>query len=303
MNRQLTLGIVPAVLFVGLVAPVIVFWSDLPDPIAVHWGLDGRPDGSLARIGLLLLLGGIYLAMWAAVWRVSTRAPFDMPSFAAGLVGVGGLLVAVSWISVLANRDAADWTAAGDFTGLHVVVVVATGLAAGFVGWRLAGGRAGYSRPTGEIPTIDLAADETAVWSGVGRGPVLVTTGIVILMIALALWNATSLALIAIAVLVLSFAEVRATVSERGVAVGLGWLGIPSWMVPMGAIERAEVEEVRPMAYGGWGYRLRPGVRALVTRGGPALRLVRADMPDLVLTVTDAETGAGVVNALNDRSA
>ena len=66
----------------------------------------------------------------------------------------------------------------------------------------------------------------------------------------------------------------------------------------MEAMERAEVEQVNPMAYGGWGYRLRPGVRAVVTRGGEALRLVRTGKADLVLTVDDAATGAGVINSI-----
>jgi len=87
-------------------------------------------------------------------------------------------------------------------------------------------------------------------------------------------------------------------VSQRGVFVSLGWLGAPSWSVPLSDIEAAEVENVAPMSYGGWGYRLRPGVRAIVVRGGDSLRLVRSDRDDLVLTVDDAETGAALVNSL-----
>ena len=78
----------------------------------------------------------------------------------------------------------------------------------------------------------------------------------------------------------------------------MGWLGVPTWIVPMSAISRAEVEQVAPMAYGGWGYRLRPGVRAVVTRGGESLRLVREGKADLVLTVDDAPTGAGLLNSM-----
>ncbi len=104
--------------------------------------------------------------------------------------------------------------------------------------------------------------------------------------------------MVALGALVLVFAEVRSTVAKRGVVVSLGWLGVPSWTVPMNTIERAEVEQVNPMAYGGWGYRLRPGVKAIVTRGGESLRLVRSDKADLVLTVDDAATGAGVINSM-----
>jgi hypothetical protein len=52
------------------------------------------------------------------------------------------------------------------------------------------------------------------------------------------------------------------------------------------------------MSYGGWGYRIRPGVHAIVTRGGESLRLVREGKADLVLTVDDAQAGAGLINTM-----
>jgi hypothetical protein len=39
-------------------------------------------------------------------------------------------------------------------------------------------------------------------------------------------------------------------------------------------------------------------VRALIARGGEAIRLIRIDKPDLVITVDDATTGAGLVNSM-----
>ena len=122
--------------------------------------------------------------------------------------------------------------------------------------------------------------------------------GTVLIVVGVATWGWSTLVLILLGLLVLMFAEVRATVSRRGVVVSLGWLGVPSWTVPMSDISQAEIETVNPMAYGGWGYRLRPGVRALVTRGGGALRLVREGRADLVLTVDDAHTGAALINSM-----
>ncbi len=52
------------------------------------------------------------------------------------------------------------------------------------------------------------------------------------------------------------------------------------------------------MSYGGWGYRIRPGMRAIVTRGGEGLRLVGEGKADLVVTVDDAQTGAGLINSM-----
>jgi hypothetical protein len=143
-----------------------------------------------------------------------------------------------------------------------------------------------------------VAQPDAAIWSSRGNGWVLQVAGLAILAAALVFWNGASFVLFLVGLLILAFAEVRATVSHRGVVISLGWLGMPSWTVPMAAISRAEVETVDAMAYGGWGYRLGPGVRALVTRGGEALRLVRPDKPDLVLTVDEAATGAGLINSI-----
>ncbi|OFW66447.1 MAG: hypothetical protein A2Z12_05315 [Actinobacteria bacterium RBG_16_68_21] len=48
----------------------------------------------------------------------------------------------------------------------------------------------------------------------------------------------------------------------------------------------------------GEGYRVRPGTRAVVVRGGNPLRIRRADRPDLVLTADDGDRGAGMINGL-----
>ena len=138
-------------------------------------------------------------------------------------------------------------------------------------------------RPRGELFRLHLRLAKPAV---------------VLILIGLITWGWSTLVMCLLGAVVLVFAEVRVTVAQRGVVVSLGWLGVPSWTVPMEAMERAEVEQVNPMAYGGWGYRLRPGVRAVVTRGGEALRLVRTGKADLVLTVDDAATGAGVINSI-----
>jgi hypothetical protein len=59
------------------------------------------------------------------------------------------------------------------------------------------------------------------------------------------------------------------------------------------------VVSVAPLGdYGGLGLRHRRGVTAVATRGGEALEVTRADGRRLVLTVDDAATAAGVLQAL-----
>jgi hypothetical protein len=304
-NRQKwTVTLIPAVLLAAIVLPVALASSDLPDSIATHWGLGGTPNGHMSPSVLVLLVGGIFVSAWLAVWGASRRMPFEARSFIAGLAGIGGLLAAIQWIAVDLNRGIADWVDAGAFNVLHLVLVFAAAIGGGLIGWLLAGSSVAISRDAGQQtgPMLHLDPGTSAVWSGRGRGTVLIVIGTTLLFAAVAVWGVASLVLLVVALFVMVFSEVRATVSDNGVVVSLGWLGIPSWVVPLDTVTNAEVEDVSPMSYGGWGYRIRPGVRGVIVRGGPSLRLRRKDRPDLVLTVDDAERGAGLVNALIARA-
>ncbi len=295
----LTLGLIPAVLLGMLVLPFALFWSDIPNPMATHWGLGGDPNGSMPPIVLLLLMAGLTAAVWWGVARAVGRTPYEAPSFVAGLFGIETLLVAVTWLSVLTNRDETTWQDADSVGLLQIAMAVIPAMILGYIGWIISGGSGMERTPASEaIPSLDVSSPHSALWSSRGQGRILQAIGVIVLVVAIAMWGWASFAVVLIALIVLVFAEVRVTVSQNGAVISLGWLGIPSWTVPISAIAHAEVETVNPMAYGGFGYRLRPGVRAIVTRGGEALRLVREEMPDLVLTVDDAETGAGLINSM-----
>lgn len=300
MSRPwLTLGVGPALLLGAMVAPFALYWGDLPNPMASHWDISGTPDGAMPPIVLLLILAGLYVAIHWAVTRVLARTPGEAPSFVAGLFFLGALLAGVSWLSVLANRDRTTWEAADSVGLLQILIATLAALVVGYLGWQIAGGRSVERTPSGEsAPALDIGEPTAAIWSGRGAGRILQVVGSILIVVGLATWSWSTIVLILLGLLVLAFAEVRATVSQKGVVVSLGWVGIPSWTVPIGSISHAEIETVNPMAYGGWGYRLRPGVRAIITRGGGALRLVREDKADLVLTVDDAVTGAGLINSM-----
>ena len=55
MNKPwLTLGIGPALLLAAMVLPLILYWGDLPNPMATHWDLGGDPNGSWFSCSQLL---------------------------------------------------------------------------------------------------------------------------------------------------------------------------------------------------------------------------------------------------------
>ena len=58
-----------------------------------------------------------------------------------------------------------------------------------------------------------------------------------------------------------------------------------------------------PLTHGGWGWRVLPGLRAVVHRAGPGIRVQQADGPTIVVTVDDAAEAVGVLRAHLDDDA
>ena len=98
-QRRLIVAL-PAVLLAAIVVPMALAWTELPDSMATHWGMNGEPNGHMPPLALLAGLGGLFVAVWAGVWQASRRMPFEARSFITGLAGIGGLLAAVGWTSV-----------------------------------------------------------------------------------------------------------------------------------------------------------------------------------------------------------
>ena len=113
-------------------------------------------------------------------------------------------------------------------------------------------------------------------------------------------WVLAPLLLVAVAVLTVSTA--RIVVDSRGLRIGFGPWGWPHLNVALREIEYAEVAQVRALEWGGWGYRARPGGRALVLRNGPGVRLELSDQRVFMATVRDPRTVAGLVNTMIDQA-
>jgi len=298
-RRMITFGIGPALLLGAIVLPMALYWGDLPDPMAVHWDLSGDPDGSLPPMVLLVGMAGVYIAVWWSVLQMVMRSPAETASFTAGLYGLGGLLAGIQWFAVLANREVSGWQAADSIGWFELVIVLGDAVLLAAAGRLLAGGRRGRPEQPAVVPArLDVEHPERAVWAGRARNRVLTLLGAALIVGGFVVWGWVTAVLVLVGLVVLVFAEVRVAVGGGGAVIGLGWFGVPTWRVPMTEIGGGTVEHVLPMAYGGWGYRLRPGVRAIIVRRGEALRIGRIHKPDLVVTVDGAETGAGLVNAV-----
>jgi hypothetical protein len=298
--------VLPVLATTAVVIMPLLVWSRLPDPTAIHWGLDGRPDGSAPLVVDVVLMGVLaalvtFLPL-VAVLRGDRRTARTMLALS---FGMAALFVLLRWRTIALNLDAAQWTEAGSLSLLDVaqMLVVVTPFA--LLGWSLGGRHPDPPRPQHAVLPLALPPGGHLVWVGhqawsVARvlGPALVAVGGAVTAVRVA---AEALviggSLVLVGGLLWWFTSITVAVGPAGLKVRFGPLGWPAIRVPLSDIDRIEVEDVEPLAHGGWGYRVMPGVRAVVIRRGIGLRVVRRQRPDLVVTIDDAATAAGVLAA------
>lgn len=287
-----TIWLIPLVVIAGSAAALVSWWQHYPDPIAVHWGLSGNPDGSLPLwLYAAGIVGGMGLAWLGLIG--GTRRGADAPVTAV-VYFILGLLAAVNAQILAYNYDAADWHDAASLSWYVVVGVLGAAIVAGFLGWLLAGGRGSV----GEDEPLEPVSTNLTSWTGRASNLWIAAIAAVLIVLCFFVGPVWALLLVAIAVLLVLFAFVRVDAGDSGVLVSLGPVGLPRRRYSFESITGAGAVEITPLAYGGWGWRIRPGRRAYIIRRGQAIRIERATGVAVVITVDDAQTGAAVIDSI-----
>lgn len=288
--------------------PPLLLAPRLPDPLATHWaGASGRPDAALPLAlyaALNLAFAGVPAALAAYLARRREAAPGEI----APGVGIATFLAAVpaglTCAVVGANLDVTSWREAA-LGPLPVLAALAGALALAWLAARAAR-RLETRVPAAPVaPSAGLRAGERAVWIGRARGRwalplagLLIASGVALALLAHVWIGAFGVLLSAAA---LPFTSLRVRADRHGVELRYGAFGWPRSRIALSEIRRAGALELAPLQWGGWGYR---GSRrlfrkaAVVLRAGPALRLDLVDDTQLVVTMDDAESGAGLLNDL-----
>jgi hypothetical protein len=295
--------VIPAGLVASVAALPLSVWDRLPDSLARHWDGAGAPNGWSPKGLFIGLVAGFALATAVTLIVVGLRG---MKSKAATFTTyfVLATLLGATAHTVWANLDLGPGEVASDVGFLAVASWIVFAAAVGTLGWFLSDSDSGIGPKPGrnEAVTIDLDPTERAVWLGSAMSWPFTIGGAVAVVAAMVMRNAVSAVLIVLAVLFFLFSASRVSVTNAGVIIGVGPWGWPRKRVPLAAIERAELLEVEPMAFGGWGVRFRGlgdnRTAALVVRRGPGIRLVRPNQADIVVTVDNPDAGAGLINAL-----
>jgi uncharacterized membrane protein len=314
-------GVIAPLLIVaaGIVA-VIAIIPDLPDPVAVHWGWSGTPDGfGSPTVALLLIAVPVlgYSAFAFAVARYADDGVFTINQRFILVVApfLSGVITVSLGGSLLIQRGLADAREAPSaFPVLGVGLVV--GLALSVVGWVVLPRVTPAVPTTSELPMLDLADSARASWTqriAPSRLVVGVLTAVGLIAIVgggIVFWSAASAlagviligALIVLAVLVGGSLFWRVRIDSAGVDARSA-IGFPRFTIPLGEIQSAAVITVKPAGdFGGWGIRWGGrGRLGIITRGGDALEVRRTNGRMLVVTVSDPVTGAALINTLRQR--
>ena len=151
---------------------------------------------------------------------------------------------------------------------------------------------------------MESADSDQAAWSATVRNAAMLSLGAVLAIVGLAVGLLASwvfaIAFLVAAVVLFVFGAVEVFVDSRGLLVRYGFLRWPTSSVALDQIETATVVDVRPLRWGGWGYRgsLRFARRAaVVVRGGPGLRLGLRGGRVFVVTIDDPQTPAALLTA------
>lgn len=287
----LTVWILPFLVIAGSVVPIVLYWDRFPDPLAVHWGVSGVPNGTFPLWLYTLAMGGGMLLTWWGLISGTRRGP-NAP-LASVAYFILGLLAAVNAQILYFNLDAETWTNAEHFGALAIGGVLLAAVLFGGLGWLLGGGRRGVPED------VELEVPETTAgtWSGTASNLWIALIAVVPVGFAFVVDPVWAVLFIAISALLVIFAFVRVDATETGVTISLGPIGLPRRRIPMQRITGAGAIEVQALAYGGWGWRIRPGRRSFIIRGGPAIRIERDKGVATVVTVDEAPLGAAVIES------
>jgi len=303
MTRRLLASLTLLLAPVALAVVWLAVHADLPDPIARHWDLHGRPNGFSSPgpyVGWTLAVTGLTAVLGIAVVVVGRR--LSGVRVLAGILGGAAWLIAASTVDTLLSArgvaDPHDIRSGGWHTALVLAVALAAGLLAGWLA------PPGESRLAGAIPppSYRLAEGERAVWVGSASSPALLWLGLavtaagaVVLLLAGWLW---AIAILVAGPAVAAVHRVDVRIDSDGVLARFGALPWPVVRTPIGRIGGARAEQIEPMRWGGWGYRLSARGTALVVRRGPGLVIARTSGSDLAITVDRPEPAADLINAL-----
>jgi hypothetical protein len=299
--------------------PWLLVRGGVPDPLATHFEVGGRADGSMPIWGFLVLQLAFALPCTAVLVRSGWR-PRSVPPVLVVTATFVGVLTGWVWCStLLANDGQPSWHAArlggGAILGAYGSAI------GGSLPVALLVRRSARPMPTvgadgTAAPALLLDPDARVAWFGHARSAAFLLGGaagtiagaiLVVLSVGGRVGSAAALStvLVVVGAVFLAFAAVDVRIDGSGLVVRSGSLHWPRVRIPLHRIAAGSAIDLRPTAWGGWGYRgsLRLlGRAAWVLRSGEGLEVELRDGTRFAVSVDNADQAAAVLNGLLARS-
>lgn len=313
--------VIPVAITLAAIVAHIIVTPSLPNPVAIHWGITGAPDGFAAVWVTPLLLAVVGFGIPALLTATAVPAlrrggtGLTYPLLAATSSTIVTLIAVLMTVATL-RQIGLDDAASGPGIGPAFAVAVPVALVMGALAWFVQPRDLFIASGGDSVPAADLAdgqrvawvrASTTARWISVAVSVLvgLLAAGAVLLALFSAepeaAWVMGAVTLL-LALLLVANLRFHVRADERGLTVTsiAGW---PRFHVPLSEVRSATVISVEPLAeFGGYGMRWSPDRRfGVVLRRGEPLEIERTTGKRFVVTVDDAHTAAGVLTALRER--
>jgi MFS family permease len=309
--QWLTAGIVAGLPLLFVVGSYLWWREQLPDPMPSHWNASGEVDDTVSLAGtfvtMVVIAGAGALLAWggALAFRLTWSVRRVLVVIGAAVGGFGaGLWLTVATLALGLTDPYQAREPTWQIPALLVAIVLVPAVTLMVLG-RAPARSAATDRPAPDLPRAPLPAGEP-VWREAFFPSAWFVVFLVILFglgtalaLILNIWAGFPVLVVALVCGLLATSQI--TVDQRGLQIGLGPWNWPRITVRLAEIVSAEVTEVHPFEWGGWGYRVRPGGRALALRRGPGVRLVLSEEREFVVNSRAPERMAGLVNALLER--
>ncbi|MGB4779354.1 DUF1648 domain-containing protein [Microbacterium sp.] len=312
--------VLPCLVVLAGVVALLIAMPAFPDPVAIHWGAAGTPDGFGPPWLPAPLLAGVGLGIAALLTFTalpSLRRGVRSPSYRLlGALSLGEALFLTILVTALTLpqaglADAAD----APLVGLPMALAIVGAVVGLVAGWFLQPHQDAAPVAVEHVDTLDLQPGERAAWlrtvTMARSGMIVLAVGILVLVGSIVLtWTATDefaprlitlIVTVGVAVAVVTNVAFRVRIDAAGLTATsvVGW---PRLRVPLADVAEAAVVHVDPMGeFGGWGIRWAAGRTGVVLRAGEGILVRRRSRRDFVVTVDDAETGVALLTALSSR--
>lgn len=310
--RQVIAALTMLVPALAICLSYLAWASALPTEVASHWSGTGAPDDSLPTVPVLIttLAVSVVAAVGAIVLLALPKPHMRTKRVIMLLLGLvagsaAGVWIIPTWLTVQAG------SVEGAVLGFWVIPMAAASL------WGVIPAAILPAQPMhfpGATPVaMELGETEVGAWSRTITAMmfVWVTLGIgalaAVIYVPLLMEGGIEVAgfglivMVAAVLVCASFIRLRVSVDWRGLRV-VSLFGIPLKRIPLDQVAVVESTDIRPMDWGGWGYRVMPGRSAVVLRSGPGLVVTTASGKQFAITIDDPEQPAALLQALAARA-